>query len=58
MMALPSPFLPALVCLAPVRLSVLLLVPGYQRQLAPVVQAEDGETDFLSGNKAKGGKHS
>lgn len=41
----PVFFLPALVCLAPVRLSVLLLVPGYQRQLAPVIQAERGETD-------------
>lgn len=36
--------LPALLGLAPVRLPVLLLVPGYQRQLASLVQAGGGET--------------
>lgn len=37
-------FVPALVGLAPVRLPVLLLVPGYQHQLASVIQAKGGET--------------
>lgn len=37
-------YLPALVGLAPVRLPVLLLVPGYQHQLASVIQAKGGAT--------------
>lgn len=43
--------LPALLGLAPVRLPVLLLVPGYQHQLASLIQAKGGERFEKEGKK-------